>query len=136
MKKLTYAAIAIAALAFASPAQAQDDTDWMEIGTTDEGTVFYAHLPDLLAGNPSSRAARLWTKLDASADRTTSFRTSAVLNIVDCSNQSFQPISYTFRYRDHTKDMSWTEEVPIVRYAIPGTLMGDAVGILCADGGE
>lgn len=112
-------------------AQAEDLPEWIEIGTTTQGTVIYARTADIAVGRPGTTSARLWIKFDASKDRTMSWRTTVVLYNVNCVTETYRIVQGTSYYPDGTNtEMRGMDQS--TKYVTPDSNMEVAVKLLCA----
>jgi hypothetical protein len=76
-----------AALLTASPVHAE----WIRIGTSAAGSVYYADPARLTQENGRQHA---WIKIDAARDATTKYRSSLDLYSVICASQKIKLLSY------------------------------------------
>lgn len=122
-------ALAAAALAYATPAAASE-TDWTYIGTTDSGTVIHARTADLLKGRSNHTVAPVWVRMDASRDRTISFKEVRTLYAINCVVRTSRAIQTTAYFRNGTMQTGGVEPEEFI---IPESNMDTVANLLCTD---
>lgn len=123
MKKL----LIIAAL-FAAPAAAQ--SEWRYIGESQNGSHWYVLTRDFNAGHSQARSARMWIKTDDRRNPKVPWMESKQLYSVDCVTESYRMVDSTVYYRDGSNESGGAGSLT---YAVPGSIMSEAVAALCAD---
>lgn len=113
-----------------TPAMSQDRPEWFLIDTNKTGTQIFARTIDLQAGRPESRAAKLWVKIDASRDRTVSWREIKTLYAVDCIAETYRVITTHVAYS--TKQSETIPGDMKLQFVVPGSVMAGATEILCS----
>lgn len=127
--------LAIAAALLAVPAAAQNLPAWVSVSRTPDGlTTVYARTSDLLAGNSTSRAAKVWVKYDESRNPNVRYRQLLALYVVDCVEERFVGVSGTAYFPDGS-----TRQVPGDRTPspiVPDSIMDNVSDYLCSDGAD
>jgi hypothetical protein len=116
------------ALMWASPAAA--DTEWTYVATTNGGTVIHARTSDLLKGRSHHTTAPVWVRMDASRDRTVSFREARVLYAVNCVARTSRSVQATVYFRNGTTQ---TDSVRAEEFIIPDSNLDTVANMLCSD---
>lgn len=119
----TPAIATMATMAEASPT-------WLLVDTSDHGTKVYARADDLRDGRPTSRAARLWIKLDSRRDTTVSWSEVKTLYAVDCLMKTYRTITSHVEYSNgRSQTLAGDGKTEFI---VPDSVMEGATNILCA----
>jgi hypothetical protein len=97
---------------------------------TDNGSVWYY---DTETVRQSGSTVTVWTKRDASKDKTVRFRTVRQKLKIDCSDETFGTLSYIEYRADGTSNVSFSEAYPEMEPIPPGSVGYKLFQEICAN---
>jgi hypothetical protein len=104
---------------------------WIYLSADDDGAKYYVRGEDVAAGAPSSRAARMWLRTDATNDKTVKWQTAMGRFTINCVDETYALDALTtYDQNGQADQVAVTRKVESI---VPDSLLASATDLICSD---